>query len=78
MHEKLTKETKAITNLTRNPNQALSKDSIAFVYRKNFLVVDLFFAQLKYEEITQIKAYDIGSFFSKCLLSITNQIEIMF
>ncbi|CAD5120152.1 DgyrCDS8727 [Dimorphilus gyrociliatus] len=33
--------------------------------QKNFLIMDVFFAQLKYERVEQIKAYNYGNFFSE-------------
>ena len=46
--------------------QRLSLD-FWFICRDNFLNVDVYFAQLKYQSVKQIKAYDLVQFMGKCL-----------
>jgi len=36
-----------------------------FLFSNNFLKIDIYYGQLKYEEIEQKEAYDVVSFFSK-------------
>ncbi len=36
-----------------------------FVDRENFLIMDIYFAALKYQSVEQLKAYDITMFLSK-------------
>ena len=38
---------------------------LSWYFRSNFIAIDVYFAQLKYESITQLKAYDLGAFFGK-------------
>ena len=36
------------------------------IFSRNFLKVDIYYGELKYEYIEQQEAYGVASFFSKC------------